>query len=98
MNFDFSLTKLYPKRNRPVRCKSRWRKTLDRRHRPHRIVEASRKNPFIKIVYRAKTEEELREIEQRNLLMMAGLGCVAGPAMFQPGRLEELLAAAGEER
>lgn len=80
--FDFSLAKIFPQRSRPVRCKSRWRKTLERRHRPAKIVKADRKNPFMTVMYFPKTEEERREIEDRNTLMMGVFGTVAGPSLL----------------
>lgn len=99
MNIMPAIAKIFPQRNRPIRCKSRWRKALDRRNRPHKIIKADRKNPFMTIQYFYRTEEERQEIERRNLLMLTGLGTVMGPSMFQPGKLEELMeAAAGGER
>jgi len=86
MNIIPAIAKIFPQRSRPVRCKSRWRKTLDRRalrsEIPARIVQADRRQPFVTMMYFPRTEEERREIEERNTLMMAVFGTVAGPSLL----------------
>jgi len=102
MNIMPAIANLFPQRSRPVRCKSRWRKTLDRRalrsEIPGKILKADRRQPFVTMMYFPRNDEERREIEDRNTLMMAVFGAITGPAMFQPGKLEELAEAAGEGR
>lgn len=82
MNIVGSLMKIFGERNRPVRCKSRWRKTLERRHRPAKILKANRKNPFMTVMYFPKSEEERQEIEKRNLMMASVFGTMTPPSML----------------
>lgn len=78
-----SLKRIFPKRNRPVRSKSRWRKTLERRNSPHQIVQADRKNPFMTLMVFPKSEEERSQIEARNLMMAAIMGTAALPGALK---------------
>ncbi len=63
---------VYP--NRPRRSKSRWRKKLDKQFRPHKIMEASRCLPFMKVLWRPKNEEEAKKIRERVILSYAMTG------------------------
>lgn len=78
-----------PRRHRAVRSKSRWRKTLERHYRPHRIVKADRKNPLMTVEFHPRSEEERALIEERQLRVMMMLG-TAGviPSLLAPGRRE----------
>ena len=90
------LPKFFIRRNRPVRCKSRWRKVLDKRYREAdirgEVVDVERRRPFMTVRYFPKTEEEKAEVERRNLIMMLGMGVAVGPAFLaDPGRFEKML-------
>lgn len=70
------------RRNRPIRSHSRWRKTLARKNRGARIIEADRRNPFMKIEYCPKSAEEREEIEERLMMLHLAMGTIAGPSML----------------
>ena len=75
------------RRNRPVRSKSRWRKTLEKRNPNVEIVHADPRSPFMTVNFFPQTEEQRLEFEQRSLLALVTLG-VALPmtAHFLTGR------------
>jgi len=81
-----SLKRIFPKRNRPVRCKSRWRKTLERRNRPHLVVQADRRNPFMTVMYFPRSEEERAQIEARNLMVASVMGTALAPSLLKVAR------------
>lgn len=93
---NFSIPKIWRKRNKPVRCHSRWRKTLQKRFTLGEILEASPKNPFMTVRWMPKTEEDVKLIERhQQLIWMSAIGI--GPAMLLgPEKLQSLLESASK--
>jgi hypothetical protein len=85
---NFSLPKLWRKRNKPTSCHSRWRKTLQKRFTLGKIIEARPKQPFMTVeYYEPKTEEDRQAIEHMNRMVWLS-GVAVGPMMFtNPGKL-----------
>jgi hypothetical protein len=79
------LSRLTGTRHKPRTSKSRWRKTLDRRYRPHEILEASRRQIIMKVRWHPKDEAEARSIEEHVFWGLA----VMGTAMVLPPSLEQ---------
>lgn len=93
---NFSIPKIWRKRNKPVRCHSRWRKTLQKRFTLGEIVEASPKSPLMTVrYYEPKTEEDRKAIEQQNLMVMMSAIAVGPMALMNPEKFESLLNSAG---
>jgi hypothetical protein len=83
-----NIPKIWRKRNKPVRCHSRWRKTLQKRFKLGKIVEARPKWPFMTVqYYPPKTEEDQKAIERENMkVWLSAIG--VGPMLFS--NLEKL--------
>lgn len=79
------MIRLFVNPHRPRRSKSRWRKTLERRYRPHEVVEAHRRSPFLKVRWHPANEAEAREIEERVMWAWA----VMGTAFVPPPSVEQ---------
>lgn len=63
-------------RHKPRSSKSRWRKTLDRRWRPHVIVEVRRPWPYITVRWNPGSEEEAQRIREYSTLVQLSMGTI----------------------
>jgi hypothetical protein len=89
---NFSTPKIWRSRNKPVRCHSRWRKTLQKRFTLGKIIEASPKRPLMTVkYYEPKTEEDRKAIEQQNLMVMMSAVGLGPMAFMNPEKFESLL-------
>lgn len=91
---NMTVPKIWRQRNKPVRCHSRWRKTLQKRFTLGKIIEARPKQPFMTVqYYPPKTEEDQKAIERENLKVLLS-GIAVGPMLFAaPEKFQALLEA-----
>lgn len=93
---NFSIPKIWRNRNKPVRCHSRWRKTLQKRFTLGKIIDASPKRALMTVqYYEPKTEEDRKAIEHQNLMVMMSAIAVGPMAFMNPEKFESLLNSAG---
>lgn len=97
MNIAKFTNRMMGKRHKPRSCHSRWRKTLQKRFKLGKIVDATPGNPLMTVqYYEPKTEEARQAIEQENLKVMMSAMPLGPMAFLNPSKFMELLEAGRE--